>query len=123
MKYEFKISLVNEYPELIITERCDCGGVIDTIWGIYKFNFSEINQWEATRLLLENDFIVTISKGNPVIDESISAWLAIRDVLALHKKHQGMPNLQTPQGDFYQCVACLEIYPCPTIQKIMEELK
>jgi hypothetical protein len=59
MKYEFKIGLMNEYPELIITERCDCGGVIDTIWGIYKFNLSEINPYKMckpclSRLLGEN---------------------------------------------------------------------
>lgn len=48
--------------------------------------------------------------------------LAIQDVLALHKKHEGMPNLQTSQGGFYQCVVCLEIYPCTTRMQITNRL-
>lgn len=43
----------------------------------------QISRWEATRFYVENDFPLTISKGNSIIDEIISAWLAIQDVLAL----------------------------------------
>ena len=59
MKYEFKIGLMNMRPELIIIQRCDCEGVIDTIYGIYEYSLSEINPYRIcetcfSRLLKEN---------------------------------------------------------------------
>ena len=65
----------------------------------------QISRWEATKFYVENDFPVTISKGNPIIDESISAWLAINDVLAVHETCQ-----------------CGDDYPCETRRAITNRL-
>ena len=86
----------------------------------------QISRWEATRFYVENDFPVTISKGNPIIDESISAWLALEDVLALHEIDEDNYTLRYEGNDNqvrYETCECMDDYPCVTRQAITKRLR
>ena len=85
----------------------------------------QISRWEATRFYVENDFPVTISKGNPIIDESISAWLALEDVLALHEIDEDNYTLRYEGNDHQvrdETCQCGDDYPCETRTAITNRL-
>ena len=86
----------------------------------------QINRLETARFHVENDFGVTISSGNPVVNESISALLAIQDVLALHEIDEGNYTLRYAGNDnqvHYETCKCMDDYPCETRQAITKRLE
>jgi len=83
-------------------------------------------------LLAKIDYTVAIYEGLSVLDiRVLTAYLkALRAVVELHKPKEGVWWISNP--NLLACSVCEEtlwdsaepmLYPCPTIQKIMDQLK